>query len=78
MENVMAYNPGTNRFNPLLIGAIAVILALAAFLVFRDGTQTSEQARVETQPPTATTPAPNPASPQRAPATPPSRETGSQ
>jgi hypothetical protein len=52
----MAYDPGKSYFNPLLVGAIAVILALAAFLVFRDSTQTSEQARIETQPPAATTP----------------------
>ncbi|MEX0591120.1 MAG: hypothetical protein WD207_08535 [Xanthobacteraceae bacterium] len=59
----MAYEPGRNPFNPLLIGAIAVIVALAAFLVFRDGTGTSEQARIETRPPAATAPAPSPTPP---------------
>jgi hypothetical protein len=56
----MAYEPGRNPFNPLLIGAIAVIVALVAFLVFRDGSGTSEQARIDTQPPVATKPAPSP------------------
>ncbi|MEX2128715.1 MAG: hypothetical protein WD871_10805 [Xanthobacteraceae bacterium] len=59
----MAYQPGRNPFNPLIIGAIAVIVALAAFLVFRDSSGTSEQARIETRPPAATTPAPSPTPP---------------
>jgi hypothetical protein len=46
----MAYNPGRNPFNPLIVGAIAVMLALAAFLLFRDGTST-QQAGIESPPP---------------------------
>jgi len=53
----MAYQPGRNPFNPLLVGAIAVIAALVAFLVFRDGTDMTQQAGIES-PPAATTPAP--------------------
>jgi hypothetical protein len=53
----MAYQPGRNPFNPLLVGAIAVIAALVAFLVFRDGTDMTQQAGIQS-PPTSTTPAP--------------------
>jgi hypothetical protein len=48
----MAYGPRRNTFNPLIVGAIAVIVALAAFLLFREGTDTTEQARID--PPAAT------------------------
>jgi hypothetical protein len=59
----MAYEPGRNPFNPLIIGAIAVIVALVAFLAFRDGSETSRQAGIDSRPPASTTPAPNPGSP---------------
>ncbi len=67
----MSYQPGRNPFNPLLVGAIAVIVALVAFLVFRDGTDTTQQAGVES-PPATTAPAPrpgpiSPATPDKAP-----------
>jgi hypothetical protein len=62
-EDAMAYQPGRNPFNPLIIGAIAVIVALVAFLVFRDGSETRRQAGINSQPPASTTPAPNPAPP---------------
>jgi hypothetical protein len=62
-SNAMAYEPGRNPFNPLIIGAIAVVVALVAFLVFRDGSETSRQAGINRQPPSATAPAPNPAPP---------------
>ena len=52
----MAYEPGRNPFNPLAVGAIAVIIALVAFLVFREG-DTTQQAGIES-PPAATSPAP--------------------
>jgi hypothetical protein len=55
----MAYDPGRNPFNPLLIGAIAVVLALVAFLVFRDSSGTQQQAGISTAPPPATAPTPN-------------------
>lgn len=55
----MAYDPGRNRLNPLLIGAIAVILSLAAFLFFRDSADMTQQAGLESGPPAATTPAPS-------------------
>ena len=55
----MAYDPGRNPFNPLLIGAIAVVLALVAFLVFRDSSGNLQQAGISTAPPPATAPAPN-------------------
>jgi hypothetical protein len=58
-EQAMAYDPGRNPFNPLLIGAIAVVLALVAFLVFRDSSGTQQQAGISTAPPPATAPAPN-------------------
>jgi hypothetical protein len=51
----MTNHSGRNPYNPLLIGAIAVIVALAAFLAFRDGTGPTQQAGFES-PPTATTP----------------------
>ena len=57
----MAYEPGRNLFNPLLVGAIAVIVALVAFLAFRDG-GTTQQAGIES-PPAATNPAPAPSAP---------------
>jgi hypothetical protein len=66
----MAYEPGPNPFNPLLVGAIAVIVALVAFLVFREG-GTTQQAGIES-PPAATSPAPRsspPGPPDTAPAT---------
>ncbi len=53
----MAYQPGRNPFNPLLVGAIAVIVALVAFLVLRDGTDMTQQAGIQ-NPPASTTPAP--------------------
>jgi hypothetical protein len=59
MEYAMPYDPGRNPFNPLLIGAIAVVLALVAFLVFRDSSGTQQQAGISTAPPPATAPAPN-------------------
>jgi hypothetical protein len=55
----MAYDPGRNPFNPLMIGAIAVIVALVAFLVFRDSSGTQQQAGISTAPPQTSTPAPN-------------------
>jgi hypothetical protein len=55
----MAYNSGRNPFNPLMIGAIAVIVALVAFLVFRDSSGTQQQAGIGTAPPASTTPAPS-------------------
>ena len=67
----MAYEPGRNPFNPLAVGAIAVIIALVAFLVFREG-DTTQQAGIES-PPAATSPAPRSspsAPPNAAPATP--------
>ena len=69
----MAYEPGRNPFNPLIIGAVAVVLALVAFLLFREGTGT-QQAGIES-PPAATspgvTPAPGPpGDPNPAPTTP--------
>jgi hypothetical protein len=57
-ECAMAYDPGRNPFNPLMIGAIAVIVALVAFLVFRDSSGTQQQAGIGTAPPPVTTPAP--------------------
>jgi len=57
----MAYEPGRNLFNPLLVGAIAVIVALVAFLAFREG-GTTQQAGVES-PPAATSPAERPGPP---------------
>ncbi|HEX5777337.1 MAG TPA: hypothetical protein VFY21_00710 [Xanthobacteraceae bacterium] len=62
----MAYEPGRNLFNPLLVGAIAVIIALVAFLALRDG-DTTQQAGIES-PPAATSPGPSaPTTPDRAP-----------
>jgi hypothetical protein len=55
----MAHKQSRNPFNPLMIGAIAVILALVAFLVFRDTSGTQQQAGIGTAPPATTTPAPN-------------------
>jgi hypothetical protein len=51
----MAYEPGRNPYNPLIIGAIAVIVALVAFLVFRESTGPTQQAGIEA-PPAATSP----------------------
>jgi hypothetical protein len=59
VDHAMAYTPGRNPFNPLIIGAIAVIVALVAFLVFRDTSGTQQQAGIGTAPPPATTPAPS-------------------
>jgi hypothetical protein len=53
----MAYTPGRNPFNPLLIGAVAVIVALVAFLIFREGSDTRQQAGIQNQP-AQTAPAP--------------------
>lgn len=69
----MAYEPRRNPFNPLVVGAIAVILALAAFLFFREG-ETTQQAGVGS-PPAATNPDAGPprnpsGSPNAAPTTP--------
>ena len=62
----MAYEPGRNLFNPLVVGAIAVIVALVAFLALRDG-GTTQQAGIES-PPAATSPSPSvPTTPDRAP-----------
>jgi hypothetical protein len=71
---MMANLPGRNPYNPLLVGAIAVIVALAAFLIFREGTGPTQQAGIES-PPTITSPAktPNagpPGAPNPAPTTP--------
>ena len=46
----MAYDPGRNPYNPMIIGAIAVIVALVAFLVFREGTDPQQQAGIESPP----------------------------
>jgi hypothetical protein len=59
----MTYRPGKRPFNPLLVGAIAVIAALAAFLIFRDGMDSTQQAGIDsppsvTAPPAPATPAP--------------------
>jgi hypothetical protein len=60
----MTYQPGKRPFNPLLVGAIAVIAALAAFLIFRDGVDTTQQAGIESPPaPTVAPATPTPASP---------------
>ena len=64
----MAYEPGRNIFNPLVVGAIAVIVALVAFLALRDG-DTTQQAGIQS-PPASTSPAPPAGSPSNAPATP--------
>jgi hypothetical protein len=56
----MAYERRRNTFNPLIVGAIAVIVALAAFLLFREGTDSTEQARID--PPAATSPKAAPSS----------------
>lgn len=75
----MAYEPGRNPFNPLIIGAVAVILALAAFLFFRDSADMTQQAGLESQPPAATTPAPSATPPPKSsPATPQGGGSGSQ
>ena len=54
----MAYEPGRNPFNPLIVGAAAVIIALVAFLFFREGTST-QQAGIES-PQAATNPSTTP------------------
>jgi hypothetical protein len=74
-EHAMAFDPGRNPFNPLLIGAIAVVLALAAFLILRDSSGTRQQAGISTAPPPATSPAPNTLP---APGSAPQRSTGKQ
>ena len=58
----MAYETGRNPFNPLIVGAIAVIVALVAFLVFREGTDPQQQAGIES-PPAITGTSPNPGPP---------------
>jgi hypothetical protein len=50
----MAYERRRNSFNPLVVGAIAVIAALVVFLLFREGTDNTEQARID--PPASTSP----------------------
>lgn len=50
-------DPGFNPFSPLIVGAIAVLVALVAFLLF-SGTTGTQQAEFNTTPPAATTPAP--------------------
>ena len=55
----MAYDPSRNPFNPLLIGAIAVVIALVAFLLLRDSSGNLQQAGISTAPPPATSPAPS-------------------
>jgi hypothetical protein len=60
-SETMTYQPGKRPFNPLLVGAIAVIAALAAFLIFRDGVDTTQQAGIES--PTVAPATPTPASP---------------
>lgn len=55
----MAYDPRRNAFNPLLVGAIAVIVALVAFLLFREGMDPQQQAGIES-PPAATSPGTTP------------------
>lgn len=67
---------GFNPFSPLIIGAIAVIVALVAFLAF-SGTSTNQQAEFNTNPPATSTPAPSaPAEkgPSVVPSTPPASE----
>lgn len=76
----MAYEPGKNPFNPLIIGAVAVILALIAFLVLREPTGT-QQAGIDSSPPASTAPAPSPTPPpatQKSPSIPPAGGSGSQ
>lgn len=51
----MAPRPRRNTFNPLILGAIAVVAALVAFLIFREGTDTMQQAGIAS-PPAATNP----------------------
>jgi hypothetical protein len=58
-EHAMAFDPGKNPFNPLLIAAIAVVLALVAFLVFRDSSGSQQHAGISTAPPPATTQTPS-------------------
>lgn len=69
---------GVNAFSPLLIGAVAVIVALVAFLAFSNTSGTNQQAEFNTSPPaTSTTPAPSaPAEtgPSVVPSTPPATE----
>jgi hypothetical protein len=65
----MAYENRPNPFNPLIIGAIAVIVALAAFLIFREA-DTTQQAGIES-PPAATSPGTTPAPGPRGEANPP-------
>ncbi len=64
---------GMNPFSPLIIGAIAVIVALVAFLVFSDTTGT-QQADVKISPPVTSTPAPAEKGPSVIPSTPPASE----
>jgi hypothetical protein len=54
-------NSGFNPFSPLIVGAIAVVVALVAFLVFSETTGT-QQAEFNTTPPAASTP-PAPSAP---------------
>jgi hypothetical protein len=58
----MVHRSGTNPFNPLILGAAAIIIALVAFLIFREGPESTQQAGIQSQPPATTNPAPtNPA-----------------
>ncbi len=68
---------GSSAFSPLIIGAVAVLIALGAFLLFSDSSGTNQQAEFNTNPPAASTPAPSaPAEkgPSVIPSTPPASE----
>lgn len=64
---------GMSLFSPLVIGAVAVMVALAAFLMF-SGSDTNQQAEFNTNPPATSTPAPKETSPSVVPSTPPASE----
>lgn len=64
----MAYDTGRNPFNPLIVGSIAVIIALTVFLIFREGTP-NQQAGIDS-PPAVTTQTPPPGEPNPPPTTP--------
>lgn len=49
---------GFSPFSPLIIGAVAVLVALVAFLVFSDTTGPNQQAEFNTNPPATSAPAP--------------------
>jgi hypothetical protein len=48
---------GNNPFRALIIGAVAVIAALAVFLYFQEGAGTSRQVGINAAPPPAASPA---------------------